>query len=276
MDGRSLKSLWDERGYVVVSRLFAAARVVELRAICDRVFIEWLVAQPAPSHAANQTNMAYLTEPQYFAQHPSQLTTLLRFIADDHVLDTLAALGVDAPLFHNTQLFFEPRDDTRAGDWHRDQQFGAPDAETEQLRMHQHVGIHAHIALVPDDHLEIVPGTHARWDTAEELAIRKGLNGCRPDADEMPGACRVTLDAGDAVFFSAWSIHRGRYVAGRPRRTFDAIYGAPSRFPTWYTPPPTCFLEPGVLNELKPRARAFFARFVDTYRERWLSGQYDI
>ncbi|MDQ3586474.1 MAG: phytanoyl-CoA dioxygenase family protein [Acidobacteriota bacterium] len=275
LKGEAVNRQWDERGFVVVPRLLDAARVAALRALCDRVWQQWLVSAPDQPRAANATNMAFLTEPCYFVEHRSQLTSLLSFIAADQILDLLTQLGIDEPLFHNTQFFFEPRDETRAGDWHRDQQFGAPDEATEQRRMQQHTGIHLHVALVPDDHLEIVPGTHARWDTPEELSIRKGLHGQRPDSPHMPGAVRISLDAGDAVFFSAWSIHRGRYVAGQTRRTFDAIYGAPSEFPAWYTPPPTCFLEPHALDDLAPRARAFFQRFIDTYRERWLAGQYD-
>ncbi|MGH9944420.1 MAG: phytanoyl-CoA dioxygenase family protein [Pyrinomonadaceae bacterium] len=270
-----MKAHWDEQGFVLLPRMFDAGRVAKLRAICDRVFAAWLDESPDPRAAANNTNMAFLTQPRYFKNHSDQLTALLGFVADEGVLDRLASLGLDKPLFHNTQYFFEPRDSSRAGDWHRDQQFGAPDLETEQARMRQHVGVHMHVAIVADDHLEIVPGTHRRWDTEEELSIRKGWNGRRPDSPEMPNATRIALEPGDAVFFSAWSIHRGRYVTGRTRRTFDAIYGARSRHPAWSTPPPTCFLEPGLLDDLKPRTRQFFERFVGTYREKWLAGEYD-
>jgi hypothetical protein len=88
----------------------------------------------------------------------------------------------------------------------------------------------------------------------------------------MPGARRISLDAGDAVFFSPWGIHRGRYISGITRRTFDIIYSTP---PDWFTPPPTCFLRPDALDGLAPHARDFFARFVDTYRERWQRGEHE-
>ena len=39
-----------------------------------------------------------------------------------------------------------------------------------------------------DDRLEIVPGSHARWDTPDELRIRRGADRTTPD---MPNAARV-------------------------------------------------------------------------------------
>ena len=266
---------WNERGYVVVPGLFGPALVGRLRRICDRVLAQWVAESPKPSEAANSTNMAYLTEPRYFPARRGELTALLEAVADERVLDTLRLLLGAEPLFHNTQYFFDPADETRDGDWHRDQQFGAPDDETEKSRMREHAGVHLHVAFLPDDNLEYVPGSHARWDTAAELAIRRGASGAKRNSPEMSGAERIALGSGDGVFFSAWGIHRGRYVAGRPRRTFDAIYGTASPHPAWFTPPPTCFLSEGALDGLSEGARAFYERFADHYRRRWLSGEYD-
>lgn len=272
MNSEAIKSRWEQDGYVVVRGLFDSTRTEELRQICDRVLEQWLEESTQPEEAANSTNMAFLTEPRYFRQHPEHLKILLNAIADEKIFGVLEHLLKTGPLFHNTQYFFEPRSYSRGGDWHRDQQFGATDEETEKRRMLETVGIHAHIAFLPDNNLELVPGSHARWDTPEELRIRKGLNGLEKNSPAMPGAQRIYLDAGDAVFFSAWGIHRGNYLAGMPRRTFDAIYGTK---PGWNTPPPTCFLQTGVLDDLTPQAQKFFRRFTDAYREKWLGGEYE-
>lgn len=242
-----------------------------MRVICDETLRQWLAESSDPQEASNSTNMAYLTELRYFKNHPGQLVTLLEAIAHEKSLSVFKEVFTAEPLFHNTQYFFEPASDTRAGDWHRDQQFGAPDVEAEKSVMSQ-VGIHIHIAFVPDDNLEIVPGTHARWDTPEEFEIRKGLNGKKPNSDDMPGATRISLERGDACFFSAWSLHRGNYRADKVRRTFDVIYGTA---PGSYTPPPMCFLEPEVLDDVKPDTRWFFERFINAYKDKWERGDYE-
>ena len=272
MNHETIKNQWNDRGYVVIPQLLGAARVEELRELCDSILEKWIQESPFPKKAANSTNMAYLTEPRYFSQHPEQLNILLSAIADENIFAVLDCIFDGKPLFHNTQYFFNPASYTRGGDWHRDQQFGAPDEETEKLRMQNTVGIHVHIAFLPDDNLEYVPGSQVRWDTPEELEIRKNLNGKKKNSPEIPNATRIHLDTGGAVFFSAWGIHRGNYIADLPRRTFDAIYGTS---PDWYTPPPTCFLQPGVLYNLTPLAQTFFGRFIDTYKDKWLKGEYN-
>lgn len=271
MRAATTKELWDENGFVVIPRLFDAARVRELRAVCDDVLAQWLEESSAAFDAANSTNMAYLTEPRYFTKRPAGLRLLLDAITDEKIFDALAEILDGKLLFHNTQYFFNPATETRAGDWHRDQQFDAPDEQSERERMSGHTGVHVHIAFVPDDNLEFVAGTHKRWDTPEERLIRKGLDGREKNSDTMPGARRIALETGDAVVFSAWGIHRGRYDASTLRRTFDIIYGDNSC--EWNTPPPTCFLQPDVLDHLDQRSRQFFRRFIETYRQRWARGE---
>lgn len=272
MSGATLGELWERDGFVVVRRLLSAERVSELREVCDEIFKQWVAESDDPAAAANRTNMAFLTEPRFLDGHPRRRTVLLGAVADERVVNTVAQICGRELLFFNTQYFFEPATEARGGDWHRDQQFGAPDEETERTRMSSTVGVHAHLALAPDDHLEYVPGSHARWDTPAESAIRRGRGGAAKNSDAMPGALRISLGPGDAAFFSPWGIHRGRYVAGRVRRTFDVIYSTP---PDWLTPPPTCFLQPDALNGLAPDARSFFARFVKLYRERWQRGEHE-
>jgi ectoine hydroxylase-related dioxygenase (phytanoyl-CoA dioxygenase family) len=272
MRARTIKATWYENGFVVIPQLFDTPRVRELRTICDDVLAQWIEDSPAALDVANSTNVAFLTEPRYFTKHPARLRLLLETITDEKIFAVLAEILEGEPLFHNTQYFFNPATDTRAGDWHRDQQFDAPDEETERARMFTHAGIHVHIAFVPDDNLEFVPGTHARWDAPEERRIRKALEGRGKNSDAMPGARRLALDAGDAAFFSGWGIHRGRYDARTLRRTFDIIYGSDNPC-DWYTPPPTCFLQPGLLEHLDERSRRFFQRFVEAYRDRWARGE---
>lgn len=272
MPEKSLAQEWDSKGYTVVRQLFDPAFVSDLRAICDDALRQWLAEARDYQEAANNTNMAYLTEPRYFVNQPDNLTLLLETIAHERIFTVLDLLDYDHLLFHNTQYFFNPATQTRAGNWHRDSQFDAPDEEIEWSRINSALGIHAHIALLHDENLEIVPGSHTRRDTPDEADIRHRRNGKSANDDAMPNAIRIHLDAGDACFFSAWGIHRGNYIADIPRRTFDVIYGMPVEC---YTPSPTCFRQPEVLARLSPHARSFFERFVDTYKEKWERGIYD-
>lgn len=65
-------------------------------------------------------------------------------------------------------------------------------------------------ALLPSQHFEYVRGSHNRWDTPEELLVRKGGEARENRfSDDMPGAERDLLNPGDALVFCPWVIHRG-------------------------------------------------------------------
>ncbi|MGB3190604.1 MAG: phytanoyl-CoA dioxygenase family protein [Limnoraphis sp.] len=260
------KNQWTEKGYFVVPKLLESSVVNELKLICDRILDQWINESRSPSEAANLTNMAFLTEPRYFLRYPEQLTQLLNIISDDSILNIIEYIFNVPLLFHNTQYFFNPANKTQSGDWHRDQQFDAKTEAIEKLRMQNTIGIHVHIAFLPDHNLEYISGSNRRWDSPEEFKIRKGLNGQPKNLDNIPNSTRIHLEIGDAVFFDAWGIHRGNYIAEIPRRTFDIIYGT---IPDWYTPPPTCFLQENILAEFTPRKQLFFQRFIETYKNKW-------
>lgn len=268
MNPITIKTQWDKDGYAIIPQLLDIIQIEKLQRICDRIWEQWVRESLAPEKAANLTNMAFLTEDRYFINYPSELQFLLNVIASPKIINLLYHISERELLFHNTQYFFNPASHTRSGDWHRDQQFDAPDEETEQARMRDTIGIHLHIAFLPDRNLEYVPGSHKRWDFPQELEIRKGLNGVEKNSLYMPNAQRIHLQPGDAVFFDAWGIHRGNYIASIPRRTFDIIYGTPA---DWCLPSPTCFLQQNTLAGLAEPTRAFFHKFIETYQDKWLN-----
>ena len=80
--------------------------------------------------------------------------------------------------------------------------------------------VHVQEALLPSDHLEIVPGSHRRDYSAVEAGICLPYpNGPNIRSNTMPGGCTAVHAPGDALIFSATAIHRGRYHADSPRRT---------------------------------------------------------
>lgn len=87
------------------------------------------------------------------------------------------------------------------GPWHRDSQFTHRDieAEKEVLAAQGAEGhsVQLQIALAPSDDVEVVPGSHLRWDTPEESAIRHGDDKKNNRSSAMPRALRVALEPGD-------------------------------------------------------------------------------
>lgn len=266
----ALAAAWRRDGFCIWPGYLDASGIATYRDLCDRVLAQW---RAATADAGDTTNMAYLTDPAYWADDSAGLIALLEWLAEPALMALLGRLAGVPPLFHNTQYFPEPVRRSWDGIWHRDTQFLAWEDDREQAMMARFTGVHVHVAFVDDDGLEIVPGSHSRFDSAAERAVRKAPDPAQRARAAIPGARRIALAAGDAVIFHAWSIHRGRYVAGRPRRTFDAIYG-------WggvceaAVPPPTCFEDAALLARLSSGARALFGRFVDVYRPYWKRGSY--
>lgn len=266
---------WQEQSYVLLPGFLSAADCRKYRSICDSVYAQWLQANP-PGHT---TNIAFLTDEHYFAENQSDLIALLNLIGGHSVTELLEQIAGEPVRFHNTQYFIEQVSDASpyggAGPWHRDTQFEAPDLAQERARMFHMQSAHFRVAFEDDDHLEIVPGSGARWDTDEELALRRPPNTDvwartpQTTSSVMPGARRIGLKAGDAVIFDAWSIHRGHYHITPVRRTLDVIYGW-GPISEWAIPTQSCFGNTDLIAALSPDARAFFKRFVEFYEERWV------
>jgi len=131
-------------------------------------------------------------------------------------------------------------------------------------------GMQLQIALLPSADIEVVPGSHLRWDTADDYAIRKADGLTHNRSNDMPGATRVFQQPGDAVLVSALMIHRGRYHRQPPRRTLMPTYTKTSEpwFDSFSDQP--WFLSAGYRAHLSPQADTFFERFIAQYRSDWL------
>ena len=204
---------WAKDGYFVVRNFLSPSDIGELRWSCDIVLDKIRGESSALGHVT--ANIAYLTEPRYFAADLSALLRLLEFAGATrvrHLIENLARSGEPPLLFHNTQYFHEQMNGDWDGNWHRDSQFGMPNPEVERQFALTTTAVHFRVAFVSDDRLEFVPGSHARWDRAEEFQIRKGpvQNGL------MPASVRIALEPGDACVFHAWGIHRGTRIVAFP------------------------------------------------------------
>jgi hypothetical protein len=250
---------WERDGYFILRSFATPDECTRLRAACDVVLARMLAEREAGRDA---TNIAFLTQRRFFAADLAPLALLLHWIASRRIRDSLEPLGEGPLLFFNTQYFHEQGSRTWDGPWHRDTQFESKDADEERARMHGSTAVHFRIACEPDERLELVPGSHRRWDSPEELAIRRGD---APTSSDMPGRVRIALDRGDACVFHAWMIHRGTYGPQPVRRTFDVLYtlGPPTLF--GQPAPAAAFRDPEVRTRLEPEALEFYDAFLAAF-----------
>lgn len=209
-----------ERGWFVVRQFLEDAERAELRRTGD----EALATTRAASHEIGHSTprISLLSDGEIIPARTAQVTALLASTRVCALLSNLAHAGEpDLPRLRDVHYYHEPTRRDWDGDWHRDSQFGRSDPDAERAIVETTTQVHFRVALEPDDRLEIVPGSHARWDTPDELRLRRGAHRNGPD---MPGAVRVVLEAGDACVFHAWSVHRATYRRTPVRRTLDAIY----------------------------------------------------
>jgi ectoine hydroxylase-related dioxygenase (phytanoyl-CoA dioxygenase family) len=223
-----------ERGYFVVRSFLGGAELDELRRGCDGLLDRVRAESSAKGHTSPSVSLLACAE--HFAAEPAALERLLAFVSSARVcalLDGLAyADEVSSPRLKKADYYHEQTQHDWDGDWHRDTQFVEYDLERERALVLTTTSVHVRVAFEPDDRLELVEGSHRRWDSAEELGIRKGA--ARTSA-AMPNATRVALRAGDACVFHAWSIHRATYRSTPIRRTLDALYafGRPASEQRW-------------------------------------------
>lgn len=58
-----------------------------------------------------------------------------------------------------------------------------------------HLGLQVQLPLIPDDNIELVPGSYTRWDTAEEYRVRLAKDG-KNRTSPIPGRSGLCLSQG--------------------------------------------------------------------------------
>lgn len=268
LPANEIRRTWDEVGAVIFRGLLSPEDVARLRRICDPIIGLFYAEHGGRQNLGKGISIQYLTEPRYYKGRRSDLLELLEFIADVRVLHVMRALGDGQVFFHNTQYFVEQATENWDGIWHRDSQFEAPDPARERARIRRSTGVHFKFALDRDDWFEYVPGSHRRWDTDAELAIRRSPDPSRRNIPEMPGRERALLAAGDAMVSHSFMIHRACYRTEPIRRTLDVVYHL-GQTCEYIRPPATCFDDSTLLSQLSPETKSFFEPFIAAHKGRW-------
>jgi hypothetical protein len=221
---------WTRDGFFVLRRAVSREVVTELSGICDAVLHQ--VRERSSAHGHTSTHVSGLLASEYFVARPEGRVRLAAYASSRAVVSLIQGLGragEGPPDLRDLQYFHEPSARDADGAWHRDGD--GPALNSLESHGRPPTLLRYRLAFAPDDHLEYVPGSHARASTPEELRVLRGRarNGSLPSP-----STRVELEPGDVCAFDAWGIHRGRYRRDRTRRTLDLLFGFGPRKPVFY------------------------------------------
>ncbi|UOO88653.1 phytanoyl-CoA dioxygenase family protein [Vitreoscilla massiliensis] len=211
-------SLYQQQGYLHLPGFYKPHQLAPLAAVLLKHHRAWLRQHQAAYQRGLINSHSLSADPALTEQDKM---VLFQTIAAPTLLAQITPIFPRAPRFLNTQLFFDPYHRDQHNYWHRDVQYTGLDEAAQRSVMLQQNVLHCRIALRPERGLELIAGSHQRWDSPQEYAVRMGKPPYRPH-DDLPGSTRIAMQSGDVLLFSANMLHRGLY--GHQRLAFDIIY----------------------------------------------------
>ncbi|QDP01079.1 phytanoyl-CoA dioxygenase family protein [Thalassotalea sp. PS06] len=217
-------------GYFVISECFSNTQLTSLIEDVQRIYQLWLKANYSNYKHHALINMHGLTDPEYFQIENQSIDHrkrggLFNKLIPQKLHEIMESVFGDELYFHNTQLFFNPYKNRRKPYWHRDLQYNGEPETTQQSYLQSMLSLHIRIPLMDEEGIELVPGSHSRWDNQEEYDVRFELKD-KKNHHSLSNARLLPLKAGDALVFSANMIHRGNYSRGE-RLALDLCVGNP-------------------------------------------------
>ena len=211
-----LASNYDQLGYCVIRDFFTIDEISALKVVILKFHHLWK-QDNLEFYQEEAFNSSLITGSQYLDD--DERVTLFNFISSEKMMKVIKSLIPDKPAFMNTQLFFNPVNPKQKDFWHRDCQYDFDVEDQKQVITDSQV-LHLRVPLFDELGIELIPGTHKRWDNEEEFAVRQEVNG-KLSSDEISGGEKIKLAAGDLLLFSADMIHRGLY--GLDRLALDIL-----------------------------------------------------
>ena len=218
-------------GYTVFRSVLPTPLIERLRAACTVVR---RVARTEGSPQAQRLQPVQRSDiPQQafieYASFPPLRRAVSNLLSPAHAHGDRSVFGV----------LLEPRDEPWATNWHRDWRDNIEGLDRGRWRAVFHSSLHfnqINCALYNDDCLWVVPGSHLRGDTPDEIAryptrpipgpqlstahsTRQKVSRCLEYARSMPGAINLKLRAGDFAIYRNTLWHCGVYSPSRPRAT---------------------------------------------------------
>lgn len=217
IDNRSqLNSNYDDQGYFVIRNYFNASEISSLRKVILK-FHELWKQDNVNFYQQEAFNSSLITGSKYLKFDDRVM--LFNFISSKKIMNIVESVIPANPAFMNTQLFFDPFNSQQNNFWHRDCQYDH-DVEEQKKVIHDTQVLHLRVPLFDELGMELIPGTHKRWDSDEELDVRLEQNR-RVSSESLSKGKKIKLAAGDLLLFSADMIHRGLY--GLDRLALDIL-----------------------------------------------------
>lgn len=211
-----LSNSYNEQGYFVIRDYFNAEEMESLRDVILKFHTLWK-QDNIKFYKEEAFNSSLITGSEYLAF--DDRVKLFNFISSKKMMAIIESVIPADPTFMNTQLFFNPVNPQQKDFWHRDCQYDH-DIESQKKIIQETQVVHLRVPLFDELGMELVPGTHKRWDNEEEYDVRQEENG-RESHESLSNGKAIKLAAGDLLVFSADMIHRGLY--GLDRLAFDIL-----------------------------------------------------
>jgi ectoine hydroxylase-related dioxygenase (phytanoyl-CoA dioxygenase family) len=211
-----LNSNYEEKGYFVIRDYFKPSEILSLRKVILKFHKLWK-QDNAKFYQEEAFNSSLITGSEYLELEDR--VKLFNFISSTKIMNIVDSVILNDPAFMNTQLFFNPVNRQQNNFWHRDCQYDH-DVDVQKKVIHETQVLHLRVPLFDELGMELVPGTHKRWDNEEEFNVRQEENG-RVSSESLSTGKRIKLAAGDLLVFSADMIHRGLY--GLDRLALDIL-----------------------------------------------------
>ncbi|NRB40611.1 MAG: phytanoyl-CoA dioxygenase family protein [Pseudomonadales bacterium] len=216
VNGSQLNSKYDDQGYFVIRDYFNASEISALRKVVLKFHARW-TQDNEKFYREEAFNSSLITGSQYLAF--DDRVKLFNFISSKKIMNLVDSVIPENPVFMNTQLFFNPVNPQQKDFWHRDCQYDH-DVEAQKKVIRETQVLHLRVPLFDELGMELVPGTHKRWDNEEEFNVRQEEAG-RVSSESLSTGKAIRLAAGDVLVFSADMIHRGLY--GLDRLALDIL-----------------------------------------------------
>ena len=218
-----MNQIFQENGYLIVKNFFSEEEITKLQSLVEPVFESWFSENEATIQKQQLVNMHSLSEARYFSDS-SQRVTFFNELCSTKLIRFLEEICGENLRFNNTQLFFNPTNELKKPYWHRDLQYFPITAEQQIEAMSDLRALHLRIPLLAEKGLELIPGSHRRWDTELEDKIRFEKGGYT-SAHPLPDAELIELEPGDILIFNAQMLHKGVYDLNEERKALDICFG---------------------------------------------------
>lgn len=172
---------YNEQGYFVIRDFFSDVEISSLRKVILKFHELWKQDNTA-FYEEVAFNSSLITGSKYLASNDR--VTLFNFISSKKIMNIVDTVIATKPAFMNTQLFFNPVNPQLKDFWHRDCQYDH-DVDVQKKVIHETQVLHLRVPLFDELGMELVPGTHKRWDNEEEFNIRQEEKG-RASNEDLP------------------------------------------------------------------------------------------